>query len=126
MYPAFLRWAVPHKTKIVEVEPTHAFWACRFGLLSLGVILLGLGPGFGLTRVNTDPSLLDYFKPHPELREGLEFVDRTGGCNPLTLVVSASNGTLLNSDAAYEKTWRLHGALEHEKDIGGSQLKKRD
>jgi len=118
MYPAFLRCAVPHKTKIVEAEPTHAFWARRFGLLSLGVILLGIGLGFGLTRVNTDPSLLDYFKQHQELREGLEFVDRTGGCNPLTLVVSASNGTLLNTDAAYEKMWRLHGALEHEKDVG--------
>jgi predicted RND superfamily exporter protein len=118
MYPAFLRWAVPRKTKIVEAEPTHAFWARRFVLLSLGVILFGIGLGFGLTRVNTDPSLLDYFKPHQELRDGLEFVDRTGGCNPLTLVVSASNKTLLNTDAAYEKMWRLHGALENEKDVG--------
>src|ERR1700757_2151626 len=40
MYPAFLRWAVPRKSKIVEVEPTHSFWSRRFGLLSLGVILL--------------------------------------------------------------------------------------
>jgi predicted RND superfamily exporter protein len=118
MYPAFLRWAVPHKTKLVEAEPTHAFWSRRFALLSLGVISLGIGLGFGLTRVNTDPSLLDYFKPHQELREGLEFVDRTGGCNPLTLVVSTSNGTPLNTDAAYEKMWRLHGTLEHEKDVG--------
>jgi predicted RND superfamily exporter protein len=118
MYPAFLRWAVPHKTKLVEAEPTHAFWSRRFALLSLGVISLGIGLGFGLTRVNTDPSLLDYFKPHQELREGLEFVDRTGGCNPLTLVVSTSNGTPLNTDAAYEKMRRLHGTLEHEKDVG--------
>src|SRR6266699_478505 len=27
MYPAFLRWAVPRKSKIVEAEPTHAFWS---------------------------------------------------------------------------------------------------
>src|SRR5213596_2018876 len=118
MYPAFLRWAVPRKTKIVEVEPTHAFWARRFGLLSLGVILLGIGLGFGLTRVNTDPSLLDYFKPNQPLRDGIEFVDRTGGSNPLTLVVSSSNGALLNTDAAYEKMWRLHGALENQKSVG--------
>jgi uncharacterized protein len=118
MYPSFLRWAVPRKTKLVEAEPTHAFWARRFALLSLGVILLGIGLGFGLTRVNTDPSLLDYFKPHQPLRDGLEFVDRTGGCNPLTLVVSAPNGSRLNTDEAYEKMWRLHGALENEKDVG--------
>lgn len=118
MYPAFLRWAVPRESKIVEAEPTHAFFSRRFALLSLGVIFLGIGLGFGLTRVNTDPSLLDYFKPGTELRDGLEFVDRTGGSNPLTLVVSASNGAPLNTDAAYQKMWRLHGALEHEKDVG--------
>src|ERR1051325_3183177 len=118
MYPAFLGWAVPRKSKIVEAEPTHAFWSRRFALLSLGVIVLGTGLGFGLARVNTDPSLLDYFKPGTELRDGLEYVDRTGGSNPLTLVVSSSNGALLNTDAAYAKMWRLHSALEHEKDVG--------
>src|SRR6266704_3164101 len=83
MYPAFLRWAVPRKSKIVEAEPPHAFWSRRFGLLSLGVIVLCAALGFGLKRVNTDPSLLDYFKPHQELRDGLEYVDRNGGSNPL-------------------------------------------
>jgi uncharacterized protein len=118
MYPAFLRWAVPRKSKIVEAEPTRAFWSRRFALLSLGVILLGIGLGFGLTRVKTDPSLFDYFKPGTELRGGLEFVDHTGGCNPLTLVVSAENGSRLNTDEAYQKMWRLHGALENEKEVG--------
>src|SRR5437773_11777262 len=118
MYPAFLRWAVPRKSKIAEAEPTHAFWSRRFALLSLGVILLGAGLGLGLSKVNTDPSLLDYFKPNTELRDGLEFVDRTGGSNTLTFVVSESNGSLLNTDQAYQKMWRLHGALENEKDVG--------
>jgi uncharacterized protein len=103
MYPAFLRWAVPRKSKIVEAEPTHAFWARRFPLLSLGVIVLGIGLEFGLSKVNTDPSLLDYFKPHRELRDGLELVDRSGGSNRLTLVVSASNGSRLNTDETYQK-----------------------
>jgi len=118
MYPAFLRWAVPRKSKIVEAEPKHAFWLRRFALLSLGIILLSIGLGFGLTKVNTDPSLFDYFKPKQELRDGLEFVDRTGGCNPLTLVVSATNGSGLNTDEAYKKMWRLHGALENQKQVG--------
>src|SRR5436190_1917096 len=86
MYPPFLRWAVPRESKIVEAEPPHWFWSRRFEWLSLGVILLSVGLGFGLRRVNTDPSLLDYFKPHTELRDGIEYVDRTGGSNPLTLV----------------------------------------
>jgi len=118
MYPSFLRWAVPRKSKIVEAEPTHGFWSRRFALFSLGVIVLGVSLGFGLSRVNTDPSLFDYFKPNQPLRDGLEFVDRAGGCNPLTLVVSALNGRPLNTDEAYQKMWRLHGALENEKEVG--------
>src|SRR6184192_3248287 len=118
MYPPFLRWAVPRKSKLVEAEPSHAFWARRFPLLSLVVILAGAGLGFGLIRVNTDPSLLDYFKPHQELRDGLEYVDHNGGCNPLNLVVSAADGSKLNTDAAYQKMWTLHGALENYKDVG--------
>src|SRR6266404_4472049 len=118
MSPPFLRWAVPRESKIVEAEPPHWFWSRRFGWVSLGVILISIGLGFGLRRVNTDPSLLDYFKPHTELRDGIEYVDRTGGSNPLTLVVSAADGSKLNTDAAYKKLWALHGALENHKDVG--------
>src|SRR6266704_3031879 len=118
MYPSFLRWAVPRKTKLVEKEPSRAFWSRRFVPLSIAVILVSAGLGFGLIRVNTDPSLLDYFKPHQELRDGLEYVDHNGGCNPLNLVVSAADGSKLNTDAAYQKMWTLHGALENYKDVG--------
>jgi len=118
MYPPFLRWAVPRKSKIVEAEPPKRFWARPFPILSAAVILVSAVLGFGLRKVNTDPSLLDYFKPHQELRDGLEYVDRSGGCNPLTLVVSATDGSKLNTDDAYQKMWTLHGALENYKDVG--------
>src|SRR5438046_336305 len=96
MYPPFLRWAVPHETKIIEAEPPHWFWKRRFGWLSLAVLLVSAGLGFGVLKVNTDPSLLDYFKSRSELHNGLEYVDATGGSNPLTLVVSSSDGSKLN------------------------------
>src|SRR5437762_4951691 len=118
MYPPFLRWAVPRESKIVEAEPPHRFWARPFPILSAAVILVSALLGFGLKRVNTDPRLLDYFKPHQELRDGLEYVDRNGGCNPLTLVVSSADGSKLNTDAAYQKMWTLHGALENYDDVG--------
>src|SRR5207245_9917178 len=118
MYPPFPRWAVPRKSKLIEQEPPRAFWSRRYTILSLGVILVSAGLGLGLTRVNIDPSLLDYFKPHADLRDGLEYVDNSGGCNPLNLVVSAADGSLLNTDGAYEKMWRLHGALENYKGVG--------
>src|SRR5437868_4872990 len=118
MYPPFLRWAVPRESKIVEAEPSRKFLARPFPIFSAVVIIASIVLGFGLRQVNTDPSLLDYFKMHQELRDGLEFVDHHGGCNPLTLVVSSADGGKLNSDAAYQKMWRLHGALENYHDVG--------
>jgi predicted RND superfamily exporter protein len=118
MYPPFLRWAVPRKSKLVEQEPPHWFWSRRFVALSTAVVLVSAGLGFGLRRIDTDPSILDYFKPHRELRDGLEHVDRNGGCNPLMLVVSAADGSKLNTDDAYQKMWTLHGALENNKNVG--------
>jgi uncharacterized protein len=118
MYPPFLRVAAPRGSKVVEAEPPHRFWSRRFGLLSLGAILVVVVLVFGLTKIDTDPSLLDYFKPHQELRDGLEYVDRSGGANPLTLVVSATDKSQLNTDAAFEKMWSLQHALEENKNVG--------
>jgi predicted RND superfamily exporter protein len=86
--------------------------------VSIAVILISAGLGFGLTRVNTDPSLLDYFKPNQPLRDGLEYVDREGGSNPLKLVIANADGSPLNTDAAYAKMWSLQESLEHNKNVG--------
>jgi predicted RND superfamily exporter protein len=118
MYPPFLRWAIPRESKIVEAEPPHWFWSRPFPILSLAVILISVGLGFGLKNVNTDPSLLDYFKPNTELHDGLEYVDRNGGCNPLTIVVSSSDGSKLNTDVAYQRMWTLNGAFENYPHVG--------
>jgi predicted RND superfamily exporter protein len=118
MYPSFLHWAVPRKSKLVEKEPSRAFWSRRFVLLSTAVVLVSAVLGFGVTRVNTDQSLLDYFKPQQELRDGLEYVDHNGGSNPLTLVVASADGSKLNTDEGYQKLWKLQGALENYKAVG--------
>src|SRR5256886_7185912 len=118
MYPPFLRWAVPRESKIAEAEPPHRFWARPFPILSAAVILASAVLGFGLKQVNTDPSLLDYFKPHQQLRDGLDYVDRNGGSKPLTLVVSSADGSKLNTDAPFQKMWTLHCALENYDDLG--------
>ncbi|HEX3818161.1 MAG TPA: MMPL family transporter [Chthoniobacterales bacterium] len=118
MYPAFLRWDVPHRTKLIAQEPSHAFWSRRFVLFSLGVIAAAALLAFGLTRIDTDPSLLDYFKKGGELRDGLEAVDQHGGANPLTLVVANANGRPLDNDAAYARMWSLQSALEQDRNVG--------
>lgn len=118
MYPAFLSWATPRQSKVIEQEPPPGFWARGFVVVSLVIILISVGLAFGMPRVNTDPSLLDYFKPNEPLRDGLEYVDHNGGANPLTIVVSSANGAPLNTDEAYQKMWELQGALESNQNVG--------
>jgi len=118
MYPAFLGWTVPQKSEVLEVEPPKGFWSRRFGLFSAAVIVVSAVLGVGIKWVNTDPSLLDYFKPNTELRDGLEYVDKHGGSSPLTLVVSSADGSKLDTDAAYHRMWEFQTALEHHKGVG--------
>jgi len=118
MYPAFLAWTVPQKSEVLDIEPPKGFWSRRFGILSTAVIVVSIILGVGIKWVNTDPSLLDYFKPNTELRDGLEYVDKHGGSSPLTLVVSSADGSKLNTDEAYRRMWEFQGALEHHKGVG--------
>src|SRR5262249_19150023 len=86
--------------------------------LSAVVVLVSFGLSFGLTRLDTDPNLLDYFKPHQELRDGLEYVDRNGGSNPLTLVIAAADASKLNTGEAYHEMWNIQTSVENHKGGG--------
>ena len=109
---------MPRETVVSEVGPSRRFWSRRFVPLSAAVIVASAGLGIGLTRLDTDPSLMEYFKPHRELRDGLEYVDRNGGSNPLTLVVASRDGSPLNSKDAYKQMWLLQVALENHPGVG--------
>jgi predicted RND superfamily exporter protein len=118
MYPAFLSWTDPRKTKVVAQGSDSAFWEKRFAWTSAVVVLASFALSFGLPRLNTDPSLLDYFKKHKPLRDELEYVDRNGGVNPLTLVVTAKSSAKLDTRDGYERMWALQNALEDYKGVG--------
>ncbi|MGC2656333.1 MAG: MMPL family transporter [Bryobacteraceae bacterium] len=118
MYPAFLGWAAPKKTKAGANETGSKFWERKFVWGSVAAVLASVFLSFGLSRLNTDPSLLNYFKKGKEPREGLAYVDRNGGSNPLTLVIADANGGKLDTKEEYEKMWDLQDALEQHKGVG--------
>jgi uncharacterized protein len=118
IYPAFLDWAGAVQRKAQHREIDHKFWQRRFVWICAITILASAGLSLGLRRLNTDPSLLDYFKKGKEPREGLSYVDRNGGSNPLTLVVAAADGSKLDNKEQYEKMWDLQDALEEHKGVG--------
>jgi uncharacterized protein len=72
----------------------------------------------GLFMLNTDPSLLSYFKKGGNLREGLEYVDDNGGSTPLDIVIRDERGHMLTERQSYNRLWHLHKRLEDESSIG--------
>jgi uncharacterized protein len=118
MYPAFLAWADPKPTKHAARETDSSFWRRKFVWVAVCVVLGSVGLSFGLMHLNTDPSLLDYFKKGEEPREGLAYIDRNGGANPLTLVIAAADGGKLDTKEEYQKMWDLQDALEEHKGVG--------
>jgi len=118
LYPSFLDWTGPGKKKGAIEKTKHRIWQRSFAWVVVIAILGTAGLSFGLARLNTDPSLLDYFKKGKEPRTGLEYVDRNGGSNPLTLVVTAADGGKLDTKEEYEKMWDLQDVLEDQKNVG--------
>jgi predicted RND superfamily exporter protein len=118
IYPFLLRWALPPRNQTTSSPRYSPFGARRFILSVILLFVATISLAFGLRHLNTDPSLLDYFKPHTPLRDGLDYVDRNGGSSPLNLVIAADDGSKVNTTAAYEKMWELQGALEHHETVG--------
>lgn len=120
MYPAFLNWADPKRVRQVAGSGASFLRDRRFAWVALLTVLGSAALSPGLLRLNTDPSLLDYFKKGQEPREGLAYIDRNGGSNPLTLIVAAADGSKLDKKEQYERMWDLQDALEHHKGVGTS------
>jgi uncharacterized protein len=83
MYPALLNWTNPKRTHKVFGKGESLLGHRRFAILALITVLGSTALGLGLTRLDTDPSLLDYFRTGKQQRERPGYVDRNGGSNPL-------------------------------------------
>ena len=120
VFPAFL-----HLAKVSPSNFTYAL-AKKFPLrrkvaLALTIVVITFAAGAGVTGVpmlNTDPSLLAYFKKDTELYSGLYHIDENGGSNPLLLVVRQNNGEPLASTPAYNKMWELQQGLSRHEAVG--------
>jgi predicted RND superfamily exporter protein len=122
LYPAFLDWTepkqTPRQTRKTTGKIATGFWERKFAWVSVVTILGCAALSFGITRLNTDPSLLDYFKKGMEPRDGLAYIDRNGGSNPLTLIIAAADGGRLDTKEEYQNMWDLQDALENYKSVG--------
>jgi len=123
IYPWFIPRFRPKHLHVTEDDQEQEAGALRFfGKQHEGIMkIFGCAcvvAFFGLWNVNTDPSLLSYFKEKSEIREGLAYIDRNIGSSPLSMVVEYPDHRKLNSGRAFESLWRLHQRLEEDVTVG--------
>jgi predicted RND superfamily exporter protein len=121
VYPPFLRGisgavrqsSLSRKLDIGALLPkAHGVpWLAAIGTVALLAT-------FGLRHLSTDPSLLSYFAPGSELRDGLEAIDEDGGSSPLNIAVEDPEGHRIDSDEMNAKMWTLQRRLEGDSSVG--------
>ncbi|MDA9101318.1 MMPL family transporter, partial [Omnitrophica bacterium] len=130
IYPWFLQIAgrtaadenvKPKKRRFFRVSgflSCDAFFQRKHLPFVLALVVLAGFVSQGLRQLNTDPSLVSYFKEGSEMREGLEYIDRSGGSSPLKIVVADKDRRTFNTGEMYKELWKLHEALEKDPAVG--------
>lgn len=102
------------ETKTQKFKLPFTLWSC----MATGLLVLVLVMSLKAPSLVTDPSLLAYFDKGGEIYKGLDFIDDTGGTNPLDLVVYDPDDMDLNDKEAYERLWKLQDRLEGHGSVG--------
>lgn len=111
-YPPFLRQASSRPL------PLRLSGGALSRPLALALIFVAMVVGSGLLRLDADPSLLSYFRPGSEIRQGLVAIDADGGSSPLSLLVSDPQGERLDTPEAVKRLDALQEALEVDPSTG--------
>ena len=121
LYPTFLR-KIPLRSGKSKPSPFSRIGSIfpetggNRWLVAIGIVVLIAAVGF--RNFNTDPSLLSYFAPGSDLREGLETIDRDGGSTSLDIAVLDPDGATLDSAQFNSKMLALQEALENDSSVG--------
>ncbi|WP_417451086.1 efflux RND transporter permease subunit [Kordiimonas sp.] len=119
IFPAFLHEGVKDKDTSPKVIKKARSFKRAPVVISLVTFAAAIGLGVpGFTALDTDPSLLSYFKEDSELHEGIFYVDENGGSNPLLVVVRSENLEKLDESEAYDRMWRLQTAFSEHPSVG--------
>ncbi len=120
IFPAFLRFANVNPTKftysLAKKFPLPELYARR--LTQFIIIMTGVIGLYGIERINTDPSLLSYFKNDSDLYQGLYHVDDNGGSSPLLFVIKRKDNGRLDNGASYDQMWGMQQRLSAQPSVG--------
>lgn len=115
-FPVFLARATPGEG---DGDAAAATWiAVPSGKRALALVLGALVLALGVTRLQTDPSLLAYFDEEGEVHAALAALDRAGGSSPLSLAVQDEARARLDAEDSMERLRSLQVALEEDPAVG--------
>jgi uncharacterized protein len=123
IYPSFLRLKESSHLRL-DRSIKHYFHVLfsivekRRFLVVICVLALMIVTLPSLRHIDADPSLIAYFAKDSEIAEGLEYIDRNGGSNPLVIVLKTKSGETLNTNKVYRQLWKLQRDLENHSDVG--------
>ena len=115
--PLYLRSAAP-RTSPPDSDSTPRHWPIASTATAIAVLAVAWAIGSGVTRLDTDPSMLDYFAEDTTVHRGLRFVDARSGTNPLNISVSWRPREALDNRDGYERMWALQRALQAHPQVG--------
>ncbi|HBG61124.1 MAG: hypothetical protein A2Y03_08550 [Omnitrophica WOR_2 bacterium GWF2_38_59] len=123
IYPAFLRLQAPlHEQADDNVKKifTNSFNFFERNRSFVLIIIFGivLFTATELPNLNLDPSLISFFSQKSNITEGLKYIDKHGGSNPLIAVVKSKTGDPLDTNESLEHLWKLHKEFEENDDVG--------
>ena len=117
IFPPFLLWARAPVAAAAQAPGARGIWLPRRSVAAL-ILVACLAVGVGARRLDTDPSLLEYFAAGSDVRRSLENVDRNGGSSPLNIAVRRKDGERLDTRDSYEEMWKLQRALQRDPAVG--------
>ncbi len=122
IYPFFLRIQSPmspeRKETAEESRDITKFFGNTHGRIVAAILLAAAVAAMGLWKLDTEPSLLEYFKKDGELRKSLEYIDQNGGSSPLNIVIADPGKVPLKVGEAYPRLWHLQMNLENDPSAG--------
>jgi len=119
VYPAFLHDSIRKDSALPVPGEKGKLHRHLPKAVTITAVVLAVGFGLpGLSRLDTDPSLLSYFKEESDLHKGIYYVDENGGSNPLLIVVRSKNLEKLDESEAYKRMWDLQNAFAEHDAVG--------
>ena len=121
IYPGFLYWVKPPIVDPSQPKKENRLSKFlhrkqRFIRALIVAFILMMLPG--IRFIDTDPSMMSFFKKDGEINTGLSYIDKNGGSSPFVIVVRDKGGELLDTKQMYVKMWNLQEALEQHSDVG--------